>query len=86
LGLFIRSFIKGILCSEMDNPHNRRFKMYRTISNWSILNFIITDITKFVHVPGQLDYILHLPHLQAYRLFKIPIQTLKWGLLEHNLF
>jgi dTDP-glucose 4,6-dehydratase len=85
LGLFIRSFIKGILCSGWIILITGDLKNIEHLFKLEILNFIITDITKFVHVPGQLDYILHLPHLQAYRLFKIPIQTLKWGLLEHNL-
>jgi dTDP-glucose 4,6-dehydratase len=42
------------------------------------------DITKFVHVPGQLDLLCLTG--KSYRLFKIPIQTLKWVLLEHIIF
>ena len=45
------------------------------------------DITKFVHVPGELDYILHFASpASPIDYLKIPIQTLKVGSLgTHNL-
>ncbi len=45
------------------------------------------DITKFVHVPGKLDYILHFASpASPIDYLKIPIQTLKVGSLgTHNL-
>ena len=45
------------------------------------------DVTNFVHVPGQLDYILHFASpASPIDYLKIPIQTLKVGALgTHNL-
>lgn len=45
------------------------------------------DVTKFVHVPGRLDYILHFASpASPIDYLKIPIQTLKVGSLgTHNL-
>ncbi|TXB68913.1 UDP-glucuronic acid decarboxylase family protein [Phaeodactylibacter luteus] len=45
------------------------------------------DITKFVHVPGELDYILHFASpASPIDYLKMPIQTLKVGALgTHNL-
>ena len=45
------------------------------------------DVTKFVHVPGKLDYILHFASpASPIDYLKIPIQTLKVGALgTHNL-
>ncbi|MCC6720751.1 MAG: SDR family oxidoreductase [Bacteroidia bacterium] len=45
------------------------------------------DVSKFVHVPGQLDYILHFASpASPIDYLKIPIQTLKVGSLgTHNL-
>lgn len=45
------------------------------------------DVTKFVHVPGQLDYILHFASpASPIDYLKMPIQTLKVGSLgTHNL-
>jgi dTDP-glucose 4,6-dehydratase len=44
------------------------------------------DVTKFIHVPGQLDYILHFASpASPIDYLKIPIQTLKVGALgTHN--
>jgi dTDP-glucose 4,6-dehydratase len=44
------------------------------------------DITKFIHVPGQLDYIMHFASpASPIDYLKIPIQTLKVGALgTHN--
>jgi dTDP-glucose 4,6-dehydratase len=45
------------------------------------------DVTKFVHVPGELDYILHFASpASPIDYLKIPIQTLKVGAMgTHNL-
>jgi dTDP-glucose 4,6-dehydratase len=49
--------------------------------------FYFHDVTKFVHVPGELDYILHFASpASPIDYLKIPIQTLKVGSLgTHNL-
>ena len=49
--------------------------------------FYFHDVTKFVHVPGKLDYILHFASpASPLDYLKIPIQTLKVGSLgTHNL-
>jgi len=45
------------------------------------------DVSKFVHVPGELDYILHFASpASPIDYLKMPIQTLKVGSLgTHNL-
>ncbi len=49
--------------------------------------FYYCDVSKFVHVPGQLDYILHFASpASPIDYLKMPIQTLKVGSLgTHNL-
>ncbi|GDX46246.1 epimerase [Bacteroidota bacterium] len=49
--------------------------------------FYYHDITKFVHIPGELDYILHFASpASPIDYLKMPIQTLKVGALgTHNL-
>jgi dTDP-glucose 4,6-dehydratase len=49
--------------------------------------FYFHDVTKFVHIPGKLDYILHFASpASPIDYLKIPIQTLKVGSLgTHNL-
>ncbi|MDX1940107.1 MAG: UDP-glucuronic acid decarboxylase family protein [Saprospiraceae bacterium] len=49
--------------------------------------FYFHDVTKFVHVPGDLDYILHFASpASPIDYLKMPIQTLKVGALgTHNL-
>ncbi|NNE14541.1 MAG: SDR family oxidoreductase [Saprospiraceae bacterium] len=50
-------------------------------------DFYHHDVTKFVHIPGQLDYILHFASpASPIDYLKMPIQTLKVGSLgTHNL-
>ena len=50
-------------------------------------NFYFHDVSKFVHVPGDLDYILHFASpASPIDYLKMPIQTLKVGSLgTHNL-
>ena len=49
--------------------------------------FYHNDVSKFVHVPGDLDYILHFASpASPIEYLKMPIQTLKVGSLgTHNL-
>lgn len=49
-------------------------------------SFYHHDITKFIHIPGQLDYILHFASpASPIDYLKIPIQTLKVGAMgTHN--
>ncbi|MCY7361272.1 MAG: SDR family oxidoreductase [Ignavibacteria bacterium] len=49
--------------------------------------FYFHDVTKFVHIPGNLDYVLHFASpASPIDYLKIPIQTLKVGSLgTHNL-
>ena len=53
----------------------------------SAFEFYHHDVTKFVHVPGRLDYILHFASpASPIDYLKMPIQTLKVGSLgTHNL-
>src|SRR5574339_1064863 len=48
--------------------------------------FYLYDVTKFIHIPGQLDYILHFASpASPIDYLKIPIQTLKVGAMgTHN--
>ena len=69
----------NLLTGSMDNiehlmPHER-------------FSFYHHDVTKYVHVPGQLDYILHFASpASPIDYLKMPIQTLKVGSLgTHNL-
>ena len=50
-------------------------------------DFYYHDVTKFVHVPGELDYILHFASpASPIDYLKMPIQTMKVGALgTHNL-
>lgn len=50
-------------------------------------DFYFHDVTKFVHIPGKLDYILHFASpASPIDYLKMPIQTLKVGSLgTHNL-
>ncbi|HHB79116.1 MAG TPA: NAD-dependent epimerase/dehydratase family protein, partial [Saprospiraceae bacterium] len=49
--------------------------------------FYFHDVSKFVHVPGKLDYILHFASpASPIEYLKMPIQTMKVGSLgTHNL-
>lgn len=53
------------------------------LENFEFLNY---DVTKFLHIPGKLDYILHFASpASPIDYLKIPIQTLKVGSLgTHN--
>ncbi len=71
----------------MDNLITGDLKNIQHLFKLSQFEFYHHDITKFVHVPGKVDYILHFASpASPIDYLKIPIQTLKVGSLgTHNL-
>jgi len=81
-------FIKeGCYVIGMDNLITGDLKNIEHLFKDKNFEFYHHDITKFVHVPGKLDYILHFASpASPIDYLKIPIQTLKVGSLgTHNL-
>lgn len=81
-------FIKeGHLVIGMDNLVTGSMKNIEHLFPLKEFEFYFHDVTKFVHVPGKLDYILHFASpASPIDYLKIPIQTLKVGSLgTHNL-
>lgn len=81
-------FIKeGYFVIGMDNLITGDLKNIEHLFKLENFEFYHHDITKFVHVPGKLDYILHFASpASPIDYLKIPIQTLKVGSLgTHNL-
>ena len=81
-------FIKeGYFVIGMDNLITGDLKNIEHLFKDKNFEFYHHDITKFVHVPGKLDYILHFASpASPIDYLKIPIQTLKVGSLgTHNL-
>jgi dTDP-glucose 4,6-dehydratase len=81
-------FIKeGFKVIGMDNLSTGSLKNIEHLSPLKDFEFYFHDVTKFVHVPGKLDYILHFASpASPIDYLKIPIQTLKVGSLgTHNL-
>ena len=74
-------FIKeGYLVIGMDNLITGDLKNIEHLFKLDNFEFFHHDITKFVHVPGELDYILHFASpASPIDYLKIPIQTLKVG-------
>lgn len=81
---FIREGMKVI---GMDNLSTGSLSNINHLFASNNFEFYKYDVTKFVHIPGQLDYILHLASpASPIDYLKIPIQTLKVGALgTHNL-
>ncbi len=80
-------FIKeGFDVVGMDNLITGDLKNIEHLFKLKEFEFYHCDVTKFVHVPGQLDYILHFASpASPIDYLKIPIQTLKVGALgTHN--
>ena len=80
-------FIKeGFDVVGMDNHITGDLKNIEHLFKLKEFEFYHCDVTKFVHVPGQLDYILHFASpASPIDYLKIPIQTLKVGALgTHN--
>ncbi len=78
---------KGYHVIAMDNLITGSLKNIEHLFRLPNFEFYHHDITKFVHVPGKLDYILHFASpASPIDYLKIPIQTLKVGSLgTHNL-
>ncbi|GAB5400719.1 MAG: SDR family oxidoreductase [Aureisphaera sp.] len=71
----------------MDNLITGELKNIEHLFGSEKFSFYHHDVTKFVHVPGKVDYILHFASpASPIDYLKIPIQTLKVGSLgTHNL-
>ena len=81
-------FIKeGYHVIAMDNLITGDLKNIEHLFKLENFEFYHHDVSKFVHVPGELDYILHFASpASPIDYLKIPIQTLKVGSLgTHNL-
>ncbi|MDH7446382.1 UDP-glucuronic acid decarboxylase family protein [Aquimarina sp. 2201CG14-23] len=81
-------FIKeGYHVVGMDNLITGDLKNIEHLFKLENFEFYNHDVSKFVHVPGNLDYILHFASpASPIDYLKIPIQTLKVGSLgTHNL-
>lgn len=80
-------FIKeGYHVIGMDNLVTGDLKNIEHLFPLPDFEFYHHDVTKFIHVPGELDYILHFASpASPIDYLKIPIQTLKVGALgTHN--
>lgn len=80
-------FIKeGYHVIGMDNLITGDLKNIEHLFKLEQFEFYNHDVSKFIHVPGQLDYILHFASpASPIDYLKIPIQTLKVGSLGiHN--
>ena len=78
---------EGYKVVGMDNLITGDMKNISHLFQDEHFEFYHNDVSKFVHVPGQLDYILHFASpASPIDYLKIPIQTLKVGSLgTHNL-
>ena len=80
-------FIKdGYQVLAMDNLITGRLKNIEHLFHLEQFEFHNNDVSKFINVPGELDYILHFASpASPIDYLKIPIQTLKVGSLGvHN--
>ena len=80
-------FIKeGYHVIAMDNLITGDLKNIEHLFKLEHFEFYHNDVSKFIHVPGELDYILHFASpASPIDYLKIPIQTLKVGSLGiHN--
>jgi dTDP-glucose 4,6-dehydratase len=81
-------FLKeGNYVTGMDNLLTGNLKNIEHLFPKKEFEFYHHDITKFVHVPGEIDYIMHFASpASPIDYLKMPIQTLKVGALgTHNL-
>ena len=81
-------FLKeGYLVVGMDNLLTGNIRNIEHLFPLKEFEFYHHDVTKFVHVPGNIDYILHFASpASPIDYLKMPIQTLKVGSLgTHNL-
>jgi dTDP-glucose 4,6-dehydratase len=81
-----RFFRDGYHVIGMDNLITGRLKNIEHLFGLEHFEFYHHDVSKFIHVPGKLDYILHFASpASPIDYLKIPIQTLKVGSLGvHN--
>jgi dTDP-glucose 4,6-dehydratase len=80
-------FLKeGYHVIAMDNLITGRLKNIEHLFKLENFEFYNHDVSKYIHVPGKLDYILHFASpASPIDYLKIPIQTLKVGSLgTHN--
>ncbi|WP_445386336.1 UDP-glucuronic acid decarboxylase family protein [Robiginitalea sp. IMCC44478] len=82
-----RFITEGYEVIGMDNLITGDLKNIEHLFRLEHFDFYHHDVTRFVHVPGKLDYILHFASpASPIDYLKIPIQTLKVGALGvHNL-
>ncbi|MFM7217331.1 MAG: UDP-glucuronic acid decarboxylase family protein [Bacteroidota bacterium] len=82
-----RFIAEGYRVIGMDNLITGDLKNIEHLFKLKEFEFYHHDVSKFVHVPGDLDYILHFASpASPIDYLKIPIQTLKVGSLGiHNL-
>lgn len=78
---------KGCEVIAMDNLITGQLKNIEHLMKLPQFEFYHHDVSKYVHIPGHLDYILHFASpASPIDYLKIPIQTLKVGSLgTHNL-
>ena len=81
-----RFIADGYYVIGMDNLITGRIENIEHLFPLKNFEFYHHDVTKFIHVPGKLDYILHFASpASPIDYLKIPIQTLKVGSLGiHN--
>ncbi len=81
-----RFIAEGYHVIGMDNLITGDLKNIEHLFHLERFEFFHHDVSKFVHVPGELDYILHFASpASPIDYLKIPIQTLKVGSLGvHN--
>jgi dTDP-glucose 4,6-dehydratase len=79
-------FIKeGHRVIGMDNLITGDLKNIEHLFKLKEFEFYHHDVSKFIHVPGELDYILHFASpASPIDYLKIPIQTLKVGSFGHT--
>ncbi|PZR26607.1 MAG: NAD-dependent dehydratase [Citrobacter freundii] len=80
-------FIKeGFHVIAMDNLITGDLRNIEHLFKLEQFEFYHHDVTKFIHIPGQLDYIMHFASpASPIDYLKIPIQTLKVGAMgTHN--
>lgn len=82
-----RFLTEGFRVVGMDNLITGDLKNIEHLFKEEYFDFYHHDVTKFVHVPGKVDYIMHFASpASPIDYLKIPIQTLKVGSLgTHNL-
>lgn len=82
-----RFIAEGYRVIAMDNLITGDLRNIEHLFRLEHFEFYHHDVTKFVHVPGELQYILHFASpASPIDYLKIPIQTLKVGALgTHNL-